>query len=90
MGHEDETDPIVPDPPFEVTLNGDLPITLFVVPGWDDASGESRFEIFSGEKSIGTIRRNPYDIIGWEVLDGVLLFGDANEIGNQIDDHYFD
>jgi hypothetical protein len=90
MAHEDEIDPIVPNPPFEVTLSGDVPMTLLVIPGWDDESQESRFEIYAGEKSIGIIRRYPYDIIGWEVLEGVLTLGDANDIGNQIDDHYFD
>ncbi|HEY1062904.1 MAG TPA: hypothetical protein VGE44_14505 [Daejeonella sp.] len=86
MEHLDETDPIVPDPPFEIGLES---TRYMVVPGWNHELDQAEFEIYSDNILIGKIRRNPYDIEGWEVVSGELTENEANLIGDQIDIHYF-
>lgn len=88
MDHADETDPIIPDPPFSITLEKAGYSNVLVMPGWNHDRDGAEFEIYAGETSIGKIRRNPYDIEGWQAIDGVLTLNEVDEIGHLIDNHY--
>lgn len=88
MHQDDETDPIVPDPPFSITLGSGRYQNVLIVPGWNPEFEGAEFEVYSGNTLLARIRRNPYDIEGWHAFDGDLTHDEENEIGDQIDKHY--
>ncbi len=88
MDHADQTDPIVPDPPFSITLERAQYTNVIIVPGWNQETDGAEFEVYSNGSLIAKIRRNPYDVEGWHAYEGDLSADEESEIGEKIDNHY--